>query len=658
MPEPASRRAALTMVLLAVLGGGGAGIAGTAPVRIPAGTDGTGAAPGPAASATPGPAASPGAVPAGNAATASDLGKSLDELIADKGRVSDGERLRTLYDVVWRDTLREAPEIATESGTPGYDDRWSDLSPAAIARRRALVPRVLAAVESIDRSSLGEAQRTDYDLFRRRARMDLEGSRFPEELLAVDQLGGVQQDVPYVLAIMPAASVAQYENMLARLRGAPRLLEQTIALLERGLAAGVTPPRIILRDVPEQVTALLVDDPLASPMLAAFKAFPATIPAADQERLRGQAKEVFSGQVVPAYRRLRDFLATTYVPRARESIAISALPDGEAWYALLVRQATTTDLTPRQLHDLGLAEVSRIRKEMDELIARVGWKGSFAEFRRFLLSDPRFFFERPEELLAAYRDICKRIDPQLVKLFGKLPRMPYGVQPMPTSAGKSQTVAYYDPGSFANALPGTYYVNTYDLKSHPKWAMEALTLHEAVPGHHIQLSLAQELEEQPAWRRFDNYGAFDEGWAFYAESLGAEIGMYQDPYSKFGQLDNQMWRAIRLVVDTGIHWQGWSRQQALDYCTRNAAKGEHIVTQEVDRYIAHPGGALAYKVGELKIRQLRAYAEKELGESFDLRAFHDQLLGRGALPLDVLEAGVKDWVRLWSLRGNPPAGPR
>jgi uncharacterized protein (DUF885 family) len=654
MPEPASRRAALTIVLLAGLGVPDAGIAGTAgtagtapPALVVAGAPGA-----------PGAAGAPGAEPAGNAAAASDLDRSLDELIAAKGRVSDGERLRTLFDVVWRATLRESPELATETGTSDYDDRWSDLSPAAIARRRAQLARVLAAVESIDRPSLGEAQRTDYDLFRRRARMDLEGSRFPDELLALDQLGGVQQDVPLVLALMPASSVAQYESILARLRGVPRLVEQTIALLERGLAAGVTAPRIVLRDVPGQVTALLVDDPLASPMLAAFKAFPATIPAVDQERLRRQAGEVFSGQVAPAYRRLRDFLVTAYVPRARESIAISALPGGEAWYAFLVRQATTTDLAPRQLHDLGLAEVARIRKEMDDLIAGVGWKGSFAEFLRFLRSDPRFFFERPEELLAAYRDICKRIDPQLVKLFGKLPRMPYGVQAMPTSAGKSQTVAYYDRGSFANALAGTYYVNTYDLKSHPKWAMVALTLHEAVPGHHIQISLAEELEELPAWRRFDNYGAFAEGWAFYAESLGTEIGMYQDPYSKFGQLDNQMWRAIRLVVDTGIHLLGWTRQQALDYCMRNAAKSEHVVTQEVDRYIAHPGGALAYKVGELKIRQLRTYAERELGASFDLRAFHDQVLGRGALPLDLLEDGVKAWVRLRSLRGTPPAGPR
>jgi uncharacterized protein (DUF885 family) len=648
MPEPASRLAALTIVALAALG------AGAGPVPVFAASGATAAAT--AAGSEPG-GAGPPAIDLialrglRGLRDLRDLRQSLDQLIAAKGRVSDGERLQTLFEVVWRDTLRENPELATITGAPGYDDRWSDLSAAAIARRRALLPQVLAAVDSIDRAALGEAARTDYDLFRRRARLDLEASRFPEELLALDQLGGVQQYVPELLALMPATNVAQYENIVARLRGVPRLVEQTIALLERGLAEGVTAPRIVLRDVPGQAAALLADDPLASPMLAAFKSFPATIPAADQERLRRQAAAAFSGQVAPAFRRLRDFLEKTYVPRARESIAMSALPDGAAWYAFRVRQATTTGLTPRELHELGLAEVKRIRKEMDGVIAAAGWKGSFSDFQRFLRSDPRFFFSRAEELLAAYRDICKRIDPQLVKLFGKLPRLPYGVLPMPTNAGQSQTVAYYSGGSLANGVPGTYYVNTYDLKSHPKWGMEALTLHEAVPGHHLQISLAAELEGVPQWRRFDNYAAFGEGWAFYAESLGTEIGLYQDPYSKFGQLDNQIWRAIRLVVDTGIHSLGWTRQQAIDYCTENAAKGEHIVTLEVDRYIAGPGWAVAYKVGELKIRQLRAYAEKELGKGFDLRAFHDQLLAHGALPLDVLEASVKEWVRL---RGTPP----
>jgi uncharacterized protein (DUF885 family) len=614
---------------------------------------------GAASAAVPAPvAAAAAAAPAAGRGTSPprpiDLGKSLDELIAAKGRVSDSERLRALFDEVWRYTMQEDPELATWVGYPGYNDRWQDLSQAAITRRKAVLPKVLAAVESIDRTSLGEAERSDYDLFRRRARLDVEGSRFPDELLPVTQLGGVQQQVPNLLANMPTGNVAQHEDILARLRGVPRFIEQTMALLAEGLTAGVTPPRVTLREVPGQVAALLVEPPLESPVLAAFAKFPDTVPAADQERLRQQAVEVFSGQVAPAFRKLREYLEATYIPRARQSIAMSALPNGEAWYAFSVRQQTTTDLTPRQIHEIGREEVRRIRKEMDDLIARIGWKGSFAEFLRFLRSDPRFFFDRPEDLLVAYRDVCKRIDPQLVKLFGKLPRLPYGVLPIPAFAEKTALAGYYDLGSLADARPGYFYVNTFDPKSRPKWAMEALALHEAVPGHHLQISLAQEREGVPQWRRFDVYTAFSEGWALYAESLGAEIGMYQDPYSKFGQLTNEVWRAIRLVVDTGMHAMGWTRQQALDYCRENAAKTEREITVEVDRYIVNPGQALAYKIGELKIRKLRAYAEKELGAKFDLRAFHDQLLARGALPLDVLEAGLEDWV---ARRKAAPAAP-
>lgn len=594
--------------------------------------------------AGPLPSGSGAAAPASGSPRSIDLSQSLDELLAVKVRVSDGERLRRLFDEVWRSALEDAPELATWLGYQGYDDRWSDLSPAAIARRKALLPKVLAAAESIDRSALGEAQRNDLDLFRRRARLDVEGCRFPEELLAITQLGGIQQDVPEVLASMPTGTVAQCEDVLARLRGVPRLVEQTIALLAKGLAAGVTPPRVTLRAVPEQIAALLVEDPLKSPLLTAFAKLPSAIPPAEQERLRRQAMEILSRQVVPAFRKLRDYVETAYLPRARESIAMSELPDGGAWYAFKVRRTTTTDLSPRQIHAIGLAEVRRIRKEMDDQIARIGFAGSFDEFQHFLRSDPRFFFERPEDLLVAYRDICKRIDPQLAKLFGRLPQVPYGVLPVPAYAEKSALIGYYDLGSLAAGRPGYFYVNTYDLKSRPKWGMEALALHEAVPGHHLQLSLAQEREGLPEWRRYDVYTAFVEGWALYAESLGAEIGMYQDPYSKFGQLINEMMRAIRLVVDTGMHAMGWTRQQAFDFCRENAAKPESEITIEIDRYIANPGQALAYKIGELKFKELRAYAARELGESFDLRAFHDQVLSRGAVPLDVLQADLEDWV--------------
>jgi uncharacterized protein (DUF885 family) len=309
-----------------------------------------------------------------------------------------------------------------------------------------------------------------------------------------------------------------------------------------------------------------------------------------------------------------------------------------------VRQQTTTDLTPEQIHQIGLAEVKRIHGQMEELMAKTGFKGSLQEFFTFLRTDPRFFYDKPEDLLAGYRDIAKRIDPELVKLFGKLPRLPYGVTPVPSYSEKSQTTAYYENGSLAAGRPGWFNANTYDLKSRPKWEMEALTAHEAVPGHHLQLSLAQEMENVPEWRHYDDYTAFTEGWGLYAESLGDEIGLYKDPYSKFGQLTYEMWRAVRLVVDTGMHAKGWTRQQAIDYFKANAGKAEHDIEVEVDRYIVWPGQALAYKIGELKLKELRAEAEKELGAKFDVRAFHDEVLGNGALPLDVLEKNVKAWM--------------
>jgi uncharacterized protein (DUF885 family) len=586
-----------------------------------------------------------------------DVVKQLQDFIAARGQsaASERERLNQLFDISWRYTMEVAPEFATQIGYPGRNDRWSDISPAAIAEQKAMVPRFLAALDTIDRAKLPPPDQLNYDLGRRGLASAAEGGRFPGELLPINQMGGVQQFVPDLLSVAPARNVDDYDDLLARLRGVPRLVDQTIALLERGLAQGITPPRITLRDVPGQVASLLVDDPLTSPMLKAFTKFPDAIPEPERARLRREAAAAYEQMVKPAYRKLHDYVETAYLPHSRETLAMSALPDGAAWYAFRVRQETTTALSPRQIHDIGLAEVKRIRKEMDELIARIGFKGSFADFQRFLRTDPRFFYERPDDLLAGYRDICKRIDPELIRFFGRLPRLPYGVLPVPAYSEKSQTTAYYNGGSLAGARAGTFFANTYDLKSRPKWEMEALTLHEAVPGHHLQLSLAEEMENVPEWRRYDTYTAFVEGWGLYAESLGPEIGLYKDPYSQFGQLTYQIWRAIRLVVDTGIHSMGWSRQQAIDYFAANAAKTEHDVTVEVDRYIVWPGQALAYKIGELKLRELRAMAEKDLGPSFDVRAFHDALLGNGALPLDVLETGMKSWVEA---RKQAAAGAR
>jgi uncharacterized protein (DUF885 family) len=364
----------------------------------------------------------------------------------------------------------------------------------------------------------------------------------------------------------------------------------------------------------------------------------------DRERLRRAAGEAYRAEVAPAYLRLHRYFTETYLPRTRETIALSDLPDGEAWYAFNVRQSTTTGLTPREIHELGLEEVRRIRAEMDRAQAQSGFRGSFSEFMAFLRSDPRFFFERAEDLLRGYRDICKRADPELVKLFATLPRLPYGVVPVPAYAEKSQTTAYYEPGSPAAGRPGYFFANTYDLRARPKWEMEALALHESVPGHHLQIALAQELAAVPEFRKHGFYTAFIEGWGLYAEALGGEMGFYTDLYARFGQLTYEVWRAIRLVVDTGMHAFHWSRERAIAYFEENAGKAAHDIVVEVDRYIVWPGQALAYKIGELRIKELRARASAALGEAFDVRAFHDQVLGSGALPLDVLEARIDSWI--------------
>ena len=569
---------------------------------------------------------------------------AFEKIATEKGQGSESERLQRLFELAWDYALQETPEIGTFIGDPRHQDRWSDLSVAAEERSRVETRKLLEALLSIDREKLTERERTDYDLFRKKTESRIEGFRFPSEMLVVNQMGGIQQGIPQVLTYTRPTTVEGYQAVLSRLREIPTVIDQTIAWLEKGLAAGVTPPRITLRDVPGQVQALIVDDPMTSPLLTAFQDMPRTIPADERERMTREAVRTYQERVVPSLRKLNRYLADTYVPGAREEIAATALPDGEAWYAWLVRESTTTDLTPRQIHELGLSEVKRIRAEMDEVIRSTGFKGSFEEFLTFLRTDPQFYFEKPEDLVTAYRDICKRADPELVKLFGRLPRLPYGVDVIPEYAAKSQTTAYYSQGSLAAGRPGMYSVNTYDLKSRPRYEMEALSLHEAVPGHHLQTALAQELEGIPTWRRYDDYTAFVEGWGLYAESLGEEMGFYKDPYSKFGQLTYEMWRAVRLVVDTGIHSMGWSRQQAIDYFKANAGKTEHDIVVEIDRYIVTPGQALAYKLGELKIKELRAYAEKELGAKFDVRAFHDEVLGRGALPLDLLEKNVRGWV--------------
>ncbi|MFV1979159.1 MAG: DUF885 family protein, partial [Myxococcota bacterium] len=541
-------------------------------------------------------------------------------------------------------------------GVPGYDDRWTDVSLEAIAQRQRDQRQFFAELKAIDSSELDADAQLDRELIQKGLQRSIEEFRFHSEYLAINQLGGVHQDVPQLMASMPANSISDYENRLARLRAVPVLVEQTLVLLDRGLSAGITPPRITLRDVPQQVRNLITEDAADSPILSSFAEIPDAIPAKVRTRLQREAERILVADVYPAYRDLLKYLEQTYLGKARETIGQSAMPNGKEWYAYNTRYHTTTDLTPKAIHEIGLAEVERIRGEMEKIIRDLGFDGSFTEFAEFLRTDPQFYFDTQEEFLTAYRAICKRADPELVRLFGRLPRLPYGVKPVPDYKDMSAPTAYYEPGSLAAGRPGAFFANTYDLATRPSWEMEVLSLHEAVPGHHLQIALAQELEGTHDLLKYNFYTAFVEGWGLYAESLGGEMGFYQSPYSKFGRLTYEIWRAIRLVVDTGIHALGWSRERAIDFFKQNAPKTEHDIVVEVDRYIVWPGQALAYKIGELKIQELREHAQRRLGSAFDVRSFHDQVLLRGAMPLDVLEQRIHDWVERIRQQNLKPKG--
>jgi uncharacterized protein (DUF885 family) len=566
------------------------------------------------------------------------------------------QKFRAFLDADWRRWMEEYPEHATDVGYPGQDDRWTDDSPAGIASRKKHLADSLATLKAIPRSELPPSEQLNFDVYLDLLEAASEGLQFgddpfplrnvvPRNLwMPITQMGGIQQEAPSTLALQPHQTVADYEIILKRLAALPTAVDQQLALLQDGLKRGYTPPKIALRDVPKQVADVTPADALASPLLQAFTEFPPNFPEADRMRLTEKARSIYSASVAPAFRKLHDYVATTYLPTCRENIAATALPNGAAAYAFHVRWQTTTNLTPRQIHEIGLAEVKRIRAEMDKVIASTKFQGSFHDFTEFLRTDPRFYYDKPEDLVNGYRIIAKRIDPGLAHLFGKLPRLTYGVCPIPDFKAPSQTTAYYQGGSPQAGRPGCYFVNTYNLHARPKWEMEALSLHEAVPGHHLQISLAQEMENTPEFRKHAGYSAFVEGWALYSEGLGEDVGLYTDPYSKFGQLSYEMWRAVRLVVDTGMHSMGWTREQAIQFFKDNTGKTDQDITVEVDRYIVWPGQALAYKLGQLKIRELRAEAERRLGAKFNIRGFHDAVLEQGAVPLSLLEPHIKNWI--------------
>jgi uncharacterized protein (DUF885 family) len=558
---------------------------------------------------------------------------------------ADHDQLWAMFDEQWEWRMRESPELATALGDDRYDDRLQNLSLDAIAKRKDHQRQILARAKAVDRSRLSPEDRLNLDLFIYPLEQEVAGYRFPEELLLLNQMGSPPADFAQLARIVPRARTAEVEAFLARMRAVPTMIDQSLVLLRKGLETGVTPPRVTLREVPKLLGNHIQEDPTQNPIYKlVFADLPASIPAADQERLRAEAKRILTNQVIPAYRKLQRFVVDSYLPGSRETLGMSSLPDGAAWYRYRIQMMTTTDRSPEDIHALGLQEVARIETEMDGQRKKAGFAGDRKAFFKFLTTDDRFFYTDKDALIIGYRDIAKRIDPELPKRFRTLPRLTYGVLPVPAYSEKTQTTAYYDPGAPEVGRAGIFFANTYDLRARPKWAMEDLVLHEAVPGHHLQFARAQELSQLPKFRRYGEYNAYVEGWGLYSETLGEELGMYQDPYSKFGQESGEIWRAIRLVVDTGIHAKGWTRQQAIDYFNAHSGKAQHDIEVEVDRYIVWPGQALGYKIGQLTIKDLRDEATRELGDRFDERDFHDQVLGAGALPLSILQARVREWV--------------
>jgi uncharacterized protein (DUF885 family) len=554
------------------------------------------------------------------------------------------KNLHALFDEDWQWGLQQYPEGATLLGDNRYNDRLTDLSPEAIERGKAHDRGMLDRIQKIESSQLRGQDAISYDLFLRDKQLNVEGQRFPAEYMPIDQMNGVQISFGQLAASTLFRNAKDYQDYIARLAAFSKQIDQLIALMKRGIETKWVPPAVPLRSVPAQIEGQITDDPAKSPAFSPFTRFTQDISVADRARFTASGRKVIAESFMPALKKLDAFIKETYLPACRKDIGASSLPDGEAFYQYSIRRQTTTDLTAKQIHEIGLKEVARIRKEMEDVIRGTGFKGSFAEFLTFLRTDPRFYYTNAEDLVAGYSYIAKQADGKLPGLFAELPRNPYGVRVIPEYEAPAQTTAYYQPGAADGSRAGFFMINTYKLDTRPKYEMEALTFHESVPGHHLQIARAQELKDLPDFRRNGGYTAYVEGWGLYAESLGAEMGFYADPYSKFGQLTYEMWRACRLVVDTGMHAFGWSRQRAIDFMKENTAKTENDIVVEIDRYIVWPGQALAYKLGELKFKELRARVKQELGERFDVRQFHNAVLDDGPLPLDVLDKRINEWI--------------
>ena len=554
------------------------------------------------------------------------------------------QRLHSLFDRDWEYQMQHDPVGASELGDRRWNDQWPDVSLNSLREQFQNGRQELQELQAIDRSKLSLEDQLNYDVFEYNVKDYVESEQYKWYLVRTNTFSGIQT-VEGLVNSLRFETVKDYDDWLGRLHNFPAYMDQNIALMHEGVKQHVVIAKVIGEKVLTQFNGMDWQDPTKHGFYTPFKQFPSSFSEADRQRLTAAAKEQIRTDVLPAFRRFRDFMEKEYIPASLEQAGVWQVPNSSPTYAYLARSMTTTTFTPEQVHELGLSEVKRIRGEMEKVKDQTGFKGTFAEFLNYLRTDSKFYFKDSDDLLRYARARAKQIDPLLIKLFRTFPRLPYGVNPVPSEIAVSMPSGYADAPAPDGSRPGYFYVNTYKPESRPIYDLTALILHEAIPGHTFQSGIAIELKDIPKFRRYGGYSAYAEGWALYSESLGNELGLYDDPYVHFGALSNEMWRAVRLVVDTGMHYKHWTRKQAIDYFLENVATTEYSATSEIDRYISWPGQALAYKIGELKIKELRQRAEKELGRKFDIRAFHDAILLQGPLPLTVLESQVNEWIQ-------------
>ena len=542
----------------------------------------------------------------------------------------------------WEQDLEDSPIFASLLGNKKFNQNITSNSIKSFQTKKLKFKENLKNLNSFDFKQLDSDNKLNYQLKEISLKNSIEASNYPSYYMSLNQRGGVQSYYETGDRLV-YESKQDYEDWLIRLSKYVDNITNTKNNLEEGLEKGYTQPQLVTKQVISQIDNILNSNIENNPYLKIFlKADNSFFKKGEKEDLINRAKELIKINIIPAYIDLNNFLKTVYLPNSRQSIGLSAVPDGALWYEYAARYHTTTNLTPDEIHNIGLKEVKRIRDEMEQIIKDLEWDGDFKSFLNYLRTSPRFYYDNPDDLLNAYLIMAKSIDPLLPKIFKVFPRAPYGVIPIPAESAPFTTTAYYN--SPAKGRPGYFYANLYKPESRPKYEIPVLTVHEAVPGHHFQISIAQELENVPTFRKYQSFTAFVEGWGLYSEELGEFMNLYDDPYDKFGQLTYDMWRAIRLVVDTGIHYKNWSRQDAIDLFLENTAKSKLDIENEVDRYIAWPGQALAYKIGQLKILELRNKAEKKLGDKYDIKDFHNEVLRRGSLPLDILEFYINEWI--------------